>query len=152
MTDLLSRLPHASESTRKLNPGLFGQGLAKAKAAEAVQPAPKRLKQRRGPQMNKLEEAFLEQLRAIHKGAKIYVQAFAIRLANGCVYWPDFVVIVEASDGLCRSIVYEVKGPVMRDDAAVKLKVAASLFPHLHFILASRASRTSPWELEEIVS
>lgn len=151
MTDLLSRLPHASESTRKLNPGLFGQGLAKAKASEAVQPAPKRLKQRRGPQMNKLEEAFLLQLRAIHKGAKILIQEVGLRIANGTVFWPDFVVIIDTGNGTCRSIVYEVKGPIFRDDAAVKLKVAAATYPHFAFILAWRASRTSPWNLEEVL-
>lgn len=154
MADLASRLPQASESTRRLNPTLFGQGTVKAKTSNGVQYGttvqPKRVRQRGGPKMNKLEEAFLLQLRAMYPKAKIYVQAFALRIANGAVYWPDFVVIEDLGDGCSRSHVFETKGPLMRDDSVVKLKVAASLFPHLSFVLAWRASRTSPWNLEQI--
>lgn len=62
MTDLVTRLPHASESFKKLNAAYYAQGLAKAKAA-AVEKADRALV---GKVSGKLGEgvfaAFCEQL------------------------------------------------------------------------------------------
>lgn len=106
-----------------------------------------RLRQKRGPKMNKLEEAFLMHLRGMFPASKIYVQSYGLRLANGAVYWPDFVV---STNGLLS--VFEVKGPFFRDDSIVKLKVAAYQFPDHPFTLASRPNRGGTWSMEKIFS
>jgi hypothetical protein len=56
-----------------------------------------------------------------------------LRLAYNTTYTPDFLVI--ANDG--RAEFHEVKG-FMRDDAAVKIKVAAEMFPEAAFYLCKK--------------
>lgn len=84
--------------------------------------------------MNKLERAFFERAQ-VRFGADVYFEPFKIRLAGRCWYTVDFVI---KHDGWLNC--YEVKG-WMRDDAAVKLKVAAEKFPCFHFVLVTRPNR-----------
>ncbi len=102
------------------------------------------LRQRTSDGLNKLERAFLGHLEA-HKLGPLLTQAITLKLANGVRYTPDFVE-VRYSTGL---IAYEVKG-FMRDDAAVKIKVAASLYPWITFFLATRPRGASAWRIERI--
>lgn len=59
-------------------------------------------------------------------------EGIKLKLADNTSYTPDFIVMTQDMELEC----HEVKG-FMRDDAAVKLKVAASLFP-FRFILVRR--------------
>lgn len=67
-----------------------------------------------------------------------------IRLADKTFYHPDFLVI--RNDG--RTEFHEVKG-FMRDDANVKIKVAAALYRHWVFRLVwSNGKATQVWNNE----
>ena len=102
------------------------------------------LRQKRGPKLNKTEAAFAAFLEC--NGARPIREGVGLRIGNGCVYWPDYVVLSGKSAN-----VYEVKGH-MRDDAAVKIKAAASLFRGFRFFLVHRdKSAPSGWKIEEVL-
>lgn len=96
--------------------------------------------------MNKTEAAYSEYLRnqrdirAIHW---FHFEAIKLRLADDTYYTPDFVVL--PADGILE--LHEVKGH-WRDDARVKIKVAAALFP-FKFIAVTRKKSVGGWEWEE---
>jgi len=83
--------------------------------------------------MNGTERAYSQVLEAMKRAGEIEWWAFdaiKLRLAENTFYTPDFFVM--RADGELE--VHEVKGtsrgkPFVEDDAAVKIKVAASLFP-----------------------
>ena len=126
-----------------LNPGHFSKEDVKAAydricsrkikvKPEPVIPKPakkKRLRQSAGPNKTEKEfEHFLDWMGHV----SIVREGLGLRLGNGVVYWPDYVSRhPNTPDHL---YVWEVKG-FFRDDAAVKLKVAASLFPEFSFVL-----------------
>ena len=119
----------------------------------AIEPAPhlpvkpvrvRTLRQQTGSGLNKLETAFLGHLEA-RKMGELLTQAITLKIANGCRYTPDFV---EVRHGLGMRA-YEVKG-FMRDDAAVKIKVAAARFPWIEFFLATRPKRAGEWRIERV--
>ena len=150
--------PHMSASVRRLNaeivnPRNIRVPLSAVPDVDAshdpydVTPAKPTLRQdRRG--MNKTETDFLAYLKVTHPGDFIFREGLGIRIGNGCVYWPDFIVESEWADGVT---VYEVKG-FMRDDAAVKIKAAASKFPSFKFYLVHRdKSAPGGWRIEEVL-
>lgn len=92
------------------------------------------LRQKTKRNINQLESDFLLYLKTYAVAGKIKSQAITLVLANGCRYTPDFCVFGHEN----QLIAYEVKGPFFRDDAKVKLKVAASVFPEIEFVLAER--------------
>jgi hypothetical protein len=99
--------------------------------------------------MNKLESQFWDRLLAARDARRfthVYREPFTLRLAGRTTYRPDFMGIMVASQ-LPVPQIYEVKG-FMRDDAAVKIKVAAETFPWLAFFLATRIKRR--WELRNV--
>jgi hypothetical protein len=124
-----------------------------ARAADSVavrpdHPAEGRVMLRQsGAGMNKTEALFFAHLKATHPGAWIEREPMALKLGNGVRYNPDFMVADPA--GSSRLTAYEVKGH-MRDDAAVKLKVAARLFPFIRFVLVWRDRRAGTWATQEI--
>ena len=65
-----------------------------------------------------------------------------LRLADNTFYTPDFWIIM--SDGTME--MHEVKG-FWRDDARVKVKVAAELYPQFRFIAVCR--KKGGWEYEQ---
>lgn len=82
--------------------------------------------------MNKAEQKFaleLERRRRLGQVVWWQFEPMRLKLADRTTYTPDFM----AFDG-CRVQVYEIKG-YRRDDAMVKLKVAARLFPFFDFYL-----------------
>jgi hypothetical protein len=109
-----------SESFKKLNPHLFTHSQFDVKVKQ-----PEMLRQNKTC-LNKLETEYLQILRA-QFGDCVSSQSLTVKIGNGCRYTPDF--IVWNSHGC---FAYEVKG-FMRDDAAVKIKVAAKLFPLIEF-------------------
>lgn len=82
----------------------------------------------RNPDWNKTEAAFAKELDCRPSILWWSFEPLKLRLAKGCFYSPDFVVLY--ADGSVH--VYEVKG-FWRDDARVKIKTAAALFPLFHF-------------------
>lgn len=152
-----------SDAVRKLNPDFFveagrdGLPVANAKAC-ATKP---RLRQdRKGP--NKLEAEFEAWLREEWKndaGVDVLAQAVTLSLANGVRYTPDFVVKF-TSHGMRGAVqfeavvlhAYETKG-FMREDASVKIKVAAHQYPWIKFHLVTKRKKKDGggWAIEEVL-
>lgn len=68
-------------------------------------------------------------------------EALKLRLADATFYTPDFLVVYDD-----RFECHEVKG-FWRDDARVKIKVAAAMYPWIKFVAVSRKKRQ--WEFEK---
>jgi len=91
---------------------------------------------RGGP--SKAEKRYADLLEARRVSGQIKAwkaQPCGLRLAAKTFYHPDFLVVL--NDGRCEF--HEVKG-WMRDDANVKLKVAAEMFPFWVFRLVDSAT------------
>jgi hypothetical protein len=94
--------------------------------------------------MNKTEAAYATHLSWRQTGGEILGFAFEavkFRLADKTFYTPDFIVY--AGDGTVE--IHEVKGH-WEDDARVKIKVFASLFPFK--VIAVKRTKTG-WETED---
>jgi hypothetical protein len=103
--------------------------------------------------MNKTEARFLEWLRDDNPTASIHHEV-ALPLANGVRYKVDFLVADPClqiyKHAHCLVSAYEVKG-FARDDAIVKLKVAARVYPWIRFYLVrEREGYDGPWQFEEV--
>lgn len=100
--------------------------------------------------MNKSEAAYaahLETRRQAGEVAGYWFEAVTFRLADGCRYTPDF--LVQLADGALEC--HEVKGAraIFRDDARVKIKVAAELMPHRFVAVYPRPKREGGgWDVE----
>lgn len=138
----LSDLPAAFVAR---NAHLLGQAPA---APRAKVEAPKDRLRQDGAGMNKTEAAFFEHLRETRAGAYIHREP-SLPIANGCRYKVDFLVATITGAALCVEA-YEVKG-FMREDAAVKLKVAASVYPWISFFLVTRG-KGGTWSIQRIFS
>lgn len=89
--------------------------------------------------MNRTESSYALELEARkHAGeiAEWYYEAVTFKLGNVCRYTPDFLVVLP--DG--RLELHEVKGH-WRDDAKVKLRVAADKFPFTFKSVQARAKK-----------
>jgi len=99
----------------------------------------------RSVEMNKTEARFAQWLDiGIREGRFVskFFEDFTLRIGNNCRYTPDFAVL--CADSSFRF--YEVKG-FWRDDARVKIKVAATKFPMFAFFAVQWKS--GGWEVEE---
>lgn len=95
--------------------------------------------------MNKTERRRALELEALRRTGAIAAWAFGsvtLLLADRCRYTPDF--LVATPDG--RIAFEEVKG-FWRDDALVKIKVAARLYPMFTFT-ALRPRKGGGWDVE----
>lgn len=95
--------------------------------------------------MNKTEEAYgdhLSERQARGEIREYHFEAVKLRLAKNCTYTPDFMVI--SADGTVE--MHEVKG-FWRDDARVKIKVAAAQYP---FVFLAVKKKGRGWETETI--
>jgi len=93
--------------------------------------------------MNKTEAAYAQLLELRQRAGEILWYKFEgikLRLADKTFYTPDFAVL--AADGVLE--LHEVKG-VWLDDARVKIKVAAEIYP-LRFIAVKKTK--DGWEEE----
>jgi hypothetical protein len=100
----------------------------------------------RGTKLNRTEQEYGTMLRARQLTGEIAWFAFeavTLKLADDTRYTPDFALML--ADGTIELI--EVKGGFMRDDARVKLKVAARLFP---FVFRLARKTKDGWS-EELV-
>ena len=102
-------------------------------------------------QMNKTEAAYAQTLELRKRAGEIIWYAFDainLRLAEKTHYRGDFFVMLASGE----LQVHEVKGArsVFADDAKVKVKVAASLFPFKFIVVYPQAKKPSGgWEYEE---
>jgi hypothetical protein len=95
--------------------------------------------------MNKTEAAYADHLEQQRRRGEILwfkFEALKFRLADNTFYTPDFMVLTAHS----FVELHEVKG-FMTDDANVKIKVAASIYP-FKFILV-RKRKGGGWDLED---
>lgn len=86
--------------------------------------------------MNKTEQAYAEHLELMKIDEQIISykrEPFNIRLAKGTFYKPDFAVLTADHE----IEIHEVKG-YWRDDALVKIKVAADCLPWFRFVAAKK--------------
>lgn len=98
--------------------------------------------------MNRTEEKYasdLELMRMAGEIAWFKFEALKLRLADNTFYSPDFTVMRKGGELEC----HEVKGYWM-DDARVKIKVAASIYP-FEFIAAKPKAKKhgGGWEFEK---
>ena len=120
-------------------------------------PARSILRQQQGDGLNKTERAFFEYLKErCHGEGNTFAHPVTLRLANGLTYTPDFMVTLPLPAGGAVITFYEVKG-FMRDDAAVKLKVAASFCRWAQFYLVRRKRGQGPgngslhWDIQKVL-
>jgi len=95
--------------------------------------------------MNKTEQAYANHLELLRRGGEVVDYAFErcnLRLADNTYYRPDFLVVYED-----RFEFHEVKG-FWRDDARVKIKVAAEQNPWFRFVVVKKTKGS--WEFERI--
>jgi hypothetical protein len=104
--------------------------------------------------MNELEKSYSLELeyRKIHKVILDFkFEKIKLKLADGTYYIPDFMVV--NTDGTIHF--HEVKGTWKgqkhahwEDDARVKIKVAAQMFPEFKFIAVSKRQENGQWHIE----
>lgn len=98
-------------------------------------------------EMNKTEAAYDTHLWALRHAGEVQwhkFEAVKLRLADSTFYTPDFAVL--AADGVME--MHEVKG-FWQDDARVKIKVAASLYPFRFVAMKAEAKkRGGGWKAE----
>lgn len=97
-------------------------------------------------QMNKLEGGYATHLEALKTQGSVSwfkFEGIKLRLADKTFYSPDFAVML--SNGQIE--MHEVKGYMM-DDANVKLKVAAEMYP-FRFMLVKKA-KGGQWAITEV--
>jgi len=102
--------------------------------------------QRREGVMNGMELEFYNMLdlrRRAGEFSHVYFEQITLKLAADLRYTPDFAVYTAA--GLL--VFYETKG-FFRDDARVKVKMAAEVFPMHTFYLARKFR--GAWDYEEV--
>lgn len=82
--------------------------------------------------LNKTEQRFLKVLRT--RGYRyVGIQDITLRLAWDTRYTPDFSTVSDFDNSI---ILWEVKGAYEREDAIIKLKMAATKFPWFVFMKA----------------
>ena len=97
---------------------------------------------------NKLERDYWEHLEELRLAGEIIdfrYERIAFILGHDCRFFPDFLVIYP--DG--RITLHEVKG-FMEEDARVKLKTFASLFPYFPLYLVTRERANARWKVERV--
>jgi hypothetical protein len=98
--------------------------------------------------MNKTEEAYaayLAQLQAVGGILWHKFEGMKFRLADNTFYTPDFMVM--KPDGQLEA--HEIKG-FWQDDARVKIKVAADMYPFKFVAMKPRAKKLGGgWDVEE---
>ncbi len=99
-------------------------------------------------QLNKTEDAYrqhLEQRRAAGEVAWFKFEGIKLRLADKTFYTPDFAVMLASGE----LQLHEVKG-FWTDDARVKTKVAADLYPIPIIAVTTRPKKAGGgWAIEE---
>ena len=100
-------------------------------------------------QMNKTESAYAERLEVLKLKGEILWYKFEgmkFRLADNTFYTPDFAIMSKTGE----IVIHEVKGYMM-DDANVKIKVAAELYPFRFFMVRKQKKKDGGgWDIAEV--
>jgi hypothetical protein len=122
---------------------------AQARALGIRPPARAAAADRPADGLNRLERSFrdavLEPARASGDLVAYWREPLKFRLGGATFYTPDYAAV--EPDG--RLVLIEVKGGWFRDDARVKTKVAASLYPQFRWLLVFREGRGG-WRVLEV--
>jgi len=132
--EILQRYPQASEGFIRANGGESRRSPKPVEPVTIVKPTDEQ-------KLNKTERDYLAYLRALG-GDWIGVQNITLKLADDTRFTPDFAVL---DRGEMRFI--DVKG-FQREDALIKIKVAARLFPFAKFLIVKRDG--SAWNHIEV--
>lgn len=103
-------------------------------------------------QMNKTEAAYAAHLEARRRAGEIAwikFEGVKLRLADNTFYSPDFAVM--CADGVLE--MHEVKGSLnyIQEDAKVKIKVAAEMYPFQFILVAPKPKKEGGgWDVKEI--
>lgn len=142
------RLIEPGQACRKLNPQLFGAGGSCEAEAMTITPAvtkpSRRIRQDSKPLTNKLESEFKAYYEK-QTGCTLTPQALRFRLGNGIWYKPDFVLMVKGA----ITSAYEVKGPHAFRGGFENLKVAASLYKQVNWVLAWK--ERNEWKMQDVL-
>lgn len=99
-------------------------------------------------QMNKTEEEYARHLEARKIAGEVAWYKFEgikLRLADNTFYTPDFAVMIASGE----MEIHETKG-YWQDDAKVKIKVAADMYPFRFIALKKKAKRDGGgWSIED---
>jgi hypothetical protein len=125
-----------------------GDFVPRKTAAPPTEPEPTKRHRTSRPrgEMNKTEARYADELRLLERAGQIKwwkFEAVTLRLARKTTYTPDF--LVQHLDGSLEFI--ETKG-FWEDDARVKIKVAAEMFPMFRFV-ALKPGKRGQWIREE---
>jgi hypothetical protein len=135
-----AKLP-VSDAVKKLNPHLAG-------SVQRVSEFGRRVRQDTKPLMNKLETEWYNVLLVQFPNKRIRAQSKRYRLGNGIWYKPDFTALILDDYDCMKEVAWEVKGPHTFRGGLENLKVAASTFPEIMWILVWKESGT--WK-EQII-
>ncbi len=89
--------------------------------------------------MNKMEAEYARDLELLKQAGDVAwykFEGFKLRLADSTFYTPDFAVMLSNHEFQC----HEIKG-YWQDDARVKIKVAAELYPFRFLAITKRAKK-----------
>jgi len=142
-----------SDIPQRFHAEIMGQLLKhepKANTDVSMPPAGPRLRQdTKG--LNKTEQEFLGYLEGRYVGRTIYAQAVTLSLANGVRYTPDFFCAQLGPTN--KPIFWETKG-FMRDDASIKIKVAARVHPWASFYLVTKIPKKKGggWDMQIVLA
>jgi len=107
-----------------------------------------KLAKKMAPEMNRTEATYAMILEAQKRDGSIrdyWFESVTVKLADGVRYTPDFAVLL-ADDTF---ELHEVKGGFIRDDARVKLRVAARHTPFT-YVLAPFKNKAEGWHIERV--
>lgn len=97
--------------------------------------------------MNRYEAAYAEVLTADPSVFEWWFEKMRFVIGEKCSLTPDFVI--QRTSGALE--IHDVKGGFVRDDALVKLKVVASVFPYPVYMAIKRPKRDGGgWELKRV--
>ena len=92
--------------------------------------------------LNKTERAYLEHLRSLSL-LWIGIQNITVKIADDCRLTPDFCYV-----GADKKLtIVDVKG-FQREDALIKMKVAARLFPMFRFVIVTK--QAGGWLVKDV--
>jgi hypothetical protein len=140
--------PTVPEAARAALPSGGESAAAKIRAAIASQSVRARGRAVPAPSgMNKLEKRYAQHLDLLRLAGEVAAwrfEAVTLKLAVDVRYTPDFLVILAGGE----IELHETKG-FMRDDARIKLRTAARMFPWFVF-RKIRQSKAGGFEIEEV--
>jgi len=95
--------------------------------------------------MNKTEKRYADLLALAVRAGEIErwnFERLKVRLADNTFFTPDFYVVYND-----HIEIHEIKGGYIHEDAIVKFKMAAELFPEFKWKMIQQKTKLSPWIL-----